>query len=43
MGTLFMLLFGMLVGGAGIALGIVAYDRSLERRLRPQRISKSAR
>ena len=31
MGTLFMLLFGMLVGGAGIALGIVAYDRSRER------------
>lgn len=28
MGTLFMLLFGMLVGGAGIALGIMAYDRS---------------
>lgn len=27
MGTLFALLFGMLVGGAGIALGIVAYDR----------------
>jgi hypothetical protein len=32
MGTLFMLLFGMLVGGAGIALGIMAYDRSCERR-----------
>jgi hypothetical protein len=28
MGTLFALLFGMLVGGAGIALGIMAYDRS---------------
>jgi hypothetical protein len=28
MGTLFVLLIGMLVGGAGIALGIMAYDRS---------------
>ena len=32
MGTLFALLIGMLLVGAGVALGIVAHDRSLERR-----------
>jgi len=31
MGTLFMLLVGMLLGGAGISLAIMAHDRSRER------------
>ncbi len=31
METLFALLFGMLVAGAGVALGIMAYDRARDR------------
>lgn len=31
MTTLFALLFGMLVAGAGVALGIMAHDRARER------------
>ncbi|MFM7274111.1 MAG: hypothetical protein ACKO4A_09670 [Gammaproteobacteria bacterium] len=37
MTTLFVLLFGMLVAGAGIALGIMAYDRANESRALPAR------
>jgi hypothetical protein len=39
--TLFVLLLGMLVVGAGIALGIVAHDRAQERQqLLPQTLAK---
>lgn len=31
MTVLFALLFGMLIAGAGIAIGIMAYDRSRDR------------
>ena len=37
MTTLFVLLFGMLVAGAGVALGIMAYDRAHDARTLPAR------